>query len=443
MTGTTTHLIATRGARTTATVEAADRGDPSDAKAPPARVPCSPVEDLFDILARLHARGQSTATPAPKDRRPGGDPVPPGLNHPRTLPTVPRPLTMIDLFAGCGGLTSGFVSTGRFEPVVAVEKDLSAAATYAANFGEDHVHWGSIEDWVRADIPRADVVVGGPPCQGFSNLGRRQADDPRNELWRKYVDTLVAAKPRAFLLENVDRFGVSAQFRDLVAETEPGGRLENYRIGSRIVRATEFGAAQARRRFIVIGTRRDVDQIPVPTGPPEPVEGRSVADALAGLDPKIDWMHRDLPEGTAEFFGQTVQGVFKAPDLHVTRFYTGLSLRRFRYIPEGGNRLNLPDSLKAPCWLGHDKGSLDVMGRMRWERPSVTIRTEFFKPEKGRYLHPDEHRAISHHEAARLQGFDDDFQWCGSKLQIARQIGNAVPVELSAGLAAHLAACLD
>jgi DNA (cytosine-5)-methyltransferase 1 len=82
------------------------------------------------------------------------------------------------------------------------------------------------------------------------------------------------------------------------------------------------------------------------------------------------------------------------------------------------------------------------MGRLEWDRPSVTIRTEFFKPEKGRYLHPEEHRAISHHEAARLQGFPDTFEWCGTKLQIARQIGNAVPVELAQGLARHLAAGL-
>jgi DNA (cytosine-5)-methyltransferase 1 len=83
------------------------------------------------------------------------------------------------------------------------------------------------------------------------------------------------------------------------------------------------------------------------------------------------------------------------------------------------------------------------MGRLHWDRPSVTIRTEFFKPEKGRYLHPTEHRAITHLEAARLQGFPDTFRWCGSKLQIARQIGNAVPVELAAAIGKHVAESLD
>jgi DNA (cytosine-5)-methyltransferase 1 len=78
------------------------------------------------------------------------------------------------------------------------------------------------------------------------------------------------------------------------------------------------------------------------------------------------------------------------------------------------------------------------MGRLRWDEPSVTIRTEFFKPEKGRYLHPTEHRAITHQEAARIQGFRDDYKWVGSKLSIARQIGNAVPIPLAKAIAARL-----
>jgi site-specific DNA-cytosine methylase len=101
------------------------------------------------------------------------------------------------------------------------------------------------------------------------------------------------------------------------------------------------------------------------------------------------------------------------------RDYATESLERFGYIPEGGNRFNLPDRLKAPCWVNDKSGSGDVMGRMHWDKPSVTIRTEFFKPEKGDYLHPTEHRAITHLEAAKLQGFPDDRLWVGSKAAIA------------------------
>lgn len=349
---------------------------------------------------------------------------------------------MIDLFAGCGGLTEGFRATERFTPVAAVEQNRAAASTYAANFGEDHVHWGDIQDWVKGDLPEADAVVGGPPCQGFSNLGKRSPFDPRNELWRHYMETLLKVRPRAFLIENVDRFGGSDQFQMLVQETLTGGLLEDYQIDAKVVRATDFGAAQLRRRFIVIGTHRDLPKIEVPTGSVPRDEWKTVRQALEGLSEFVDQGDRDLPSATTEYFGLVVPGVFKSPDLHITRFYTDRSLERFGHIRVGGNRLDLPDRLKARCWIGHDKGSLDVMGRMHWDRPSVTIRTEFFKPEKGRYLHPEQHRAITHHEAARIQGFPDHFQWCGSKLEIARQIGNAVPVELAEGLGAHIAARL-
>jgi DNA (cytosine-5)-methyltransferase 1 len=357
---------------------------------------------------------------------------------PDTLRQVPR-LRMIDLFAGCGGLTQGFVTAGGFEPVAAVEHDLAAAATYAANFGEDHMHRGEIEDWVDGDdVPEADIVIGGPPCQGFSNLGSRRNEDPRNELWLPYLRTLERSHPQVFLLENVDRFRVSQQLRDLVRETDRSGRLSDYNIDHWIVRATDHGAAQLRKRTIVIGTHRDLPQIEVPRGTLPAQEWKTVKSTIADLPRWIDPNAKDLPDRTTEAFGETLPGAFSTPELHITRHYTDLSLRRFGHIPIGGNRINLPDDLKAPCWRGHVSGSLDVLGRMYWDKPSVTIRTEFFKPEKGRYLHPEENRAISHHEAARLQGFPDDYLWCGNKLQIARQIGNAVPVPLATSLARHI-----
>lgn len=122
---------------------------------------------------------------------------------------------MIDLFAGCGGLTQGFVKQG-FVPVAGSEWDLGAAATYAANFGESHMTYGDIADFV--DFPKADLVVGGPPCQGFSNLGARDPDDPRNSLWRDYMRVVVQANPQVFVLENVDRFSKSAEFALLMNE---------------------------------------------------------------------------------------------------------------------------------------------------------------------------------------------------------------------------------
>ena len=122
-----------------------------------------------------------------------------------------------------------------------------------------------------------------------------------------------------------------------------------------------------------------------------------------------------------------------------------MSMERYKAIPPGGNRFDLmrnrPDITPA-CRLNKPTGTTDVMGRLWWDRPSATIRTEFFKPEKGRYLHPTANRVISHREAARLQSFPDWFEFEGSKIEIARQIGNAVPPQLAKAIALHLAALL-
>ncbi|GID28925.1 DNA cytosine methyltransferase [Paractinoplanes brasiliensis] len=353
---------------------------------------------------------------------------------------------VVDLFAGCGGITAGFHRTGRFRTVGAVELDRAAATTYTENFGAGIVHQRSIVGWSpTGEARKADVVVGGPPCQGFSNLGAKRLDDPRNQLWREYVRVLTEIKPKVFVIENVDRFLKSDEFAALRAETLPGGELTDYSLDWDVVNAAEYGAAQIRRRTIVIGTRKDLEQIEIPG---KTVKRRedwlTVAKALQGIQPGVHPENQLLPSGTVTHLeGPPIPGWFRSSDLHLTRNYQQLSLDRFRAIPAGGNRFDLPYELKSPCWRKHTTGSGDVMGRLRWDQPSVTIRTEFFKPEKGRYLHPTENRAITHFEAARLQGFDDDFRWCGSKVEIARQIGNAVPVQLAEAIARHLAAGLD
>ncbi|MEV6306046.1 DNA cytosine methyltransferase [Actinoplanes sp. NPDC051861] len=348
-------------------------------------------------------------------------------------------LRLIDLFAGCGGLTSGFVNTGRFRPVGAVEQNHAAASTYAANFGADHMFAGDIEEWVESGtVPDADVVIGGPPCQGFSTLGRRDPDDPRNQLWNMYVDVLNRSGPRAFLLENVPQFGKSQEFASLKAETA-NGRLQNYQLRFAVVRATDYGAAQLRRRFIVIGTHRDLPAVEIPAPTVREAEWRTVRDEIGDLQFSVDPGNTELPASSTTFFRKSLPGRFKASDLDLARNYRQLTIDRMNNIPEGGDRRSLPIELMAKCWIGRTAG-MDVMARLRWDRPSVTIRTEFFKPEKGRYLHPVENRTISHHEAARLQGFRDTFEWCGTKNDIARQIGNAVPVQLAEAMATHIAA---
>jgi DNA (cytosine-5)-methyltransferase 1 len=348
-------------------------------------------------------------------------------------------LTVIDLFAGAGGLSEGFARNSHFRTKAAVEHNPLAAATFKANHPAVDVFAGDIADWLRDGVPSADVVVGGPPCQGFSNLGARQVRDPRNALWRRYVDALTAVEPLFFVLENVADFLRSGQFRDLYRETYKGGRLRNYQITPVILNAAEFGVPQIRRRAVVFGSRRDLPKIDEPVGElaNRPDSWLTVRSAIGDLDSDLNEI--DLPGTRTEQDGLVLPGPFKTIELHLGRRPTQLSLDRYAAIPAGGNRTNIPRHLLAKCWRDHANGSGDVMGRLHWDKPSVTIRTEFWKPEKGRYLHPEADRPITHLEAARIQGFPDDYLWYGSKSEIGRQMGNAVPIALAEGIATHVA----
>lgn len=360
-----------------------------------------------------------------------------------------QPITLIDLFAGCGGMTAGFVAAGGYKPVMAVELERAAAATYAANFGESHMHWGDIAHVPDEDIPNADMIIGGPPCQGFSNLGTRDVNDPRNKLWKEYIRFVRHARPKVFVIENVDRFRKSSEFELLQAEVRPGGLLADYELTHALLLAADYGAPQRRKRTIVIGSR--IGRIPMPEATHEPTQllgkepWRTVRDAIAELPEKPS--ETELPKRTSTVFGQTVPGPFKSTELHIRRNPTERSLDRYDHIPPGGGRFDLPDHLLSRCWREKKTGTTDVMGRMRWDQPSLTIRTEFYKPEKGQYLHPQwdpadpsrrVNRPITHREAARLQTFPDEFVWHGTKVEIARQIGNAVPPVLAQAIAEHL-----
>jgi DNA (cytosine-5)-methyltransferase 1 len=390
-------------------------------------------------MTTVSAHGTAVASPTAADRAWRGNSAGALSYGDRVAPTL------IDLFAGCGGMTAGFVRHG-YTPILAVEHNVAAAATYAMNFGETHTRWGDVA--ALDDVPAADVVIGGPPCQGFSNLGSRNVDDPRNQLWKQFLRVVAAARPQVFVIENVDRFRSSSEFA-LLLEQAADGMIAEYELAHGVLLAADYGVPQRRARTIVIGSR--VGPIALP--PPTHTKGlthtketwRTVRDAIAELPERLDTT--ELPTTSVELFGRAVPGAFKGLDLHFGRRPRELSLRRYDCVPPGGGRFDLPDDLLPRCWREKPTGTTDVMGRMRWDQPSLTIRTEFFKPEKGQYLHPQwerdrqerrVNRVITHLEAALLQQFPDSFLWCGSKVEIAKQIGNAVPVGLASAIATHV-----
>lgn len=341
-----------------------------------------------------------------------------------------RTYDLIDLFAGCGGMTRGFCDTQRFRPVLAIESDPDAAETYRLNFG-DHVMQVPIEDVAR--FRHADVIIGGPPCQGFSPLNRDAVGFERRGLWREYVRALEQVEPRAFVMENVPELLTSAEYAEFKRQAV---RKLGFKVEEAILNAADYGVPQRRRRAIAIGVKRGSVPWPEPTH----------ADPQTDHD-REDWMT----------FRAAVEGLSRTPhgkQWHRSRSPKPFSIRRYKAVPrDGGNRFQMQRNLDRAglgdlvprCWREKPTGTTDVFGRLWWDRPAYTIRTEFFKPEKGRYLHPTAHRPITVREAARCMSFDDDFVFpeAQAMTSVARQVGNAVPPLLARRIAEALANHLD
>lgn len=338
-------------------------------------------------------------------------------------------LRIIDLFSGAGGLSLGFVDRrfcGGFRSVLALDNNEAAIQTHAANIPGPSF-CADIEEWVEKNsIPDADIVIGGPPCQGFSLLNKNRVGDTRRALWEPFMDVVRRSNASMFIMENVTELYRSPE---LIAICERAQSL-GFSTNSSIVNCADYGTPQKRRRTIVVGWRSLVQE---PLFPPLPTHAdpkkssnlprwRTVRDVIESLPPPISTQI----EGEAPL------------NIHIKRNPTAKSIARYKLIPPGGNRFDLQERaphLTPACWIRKKSGGTDLFGRLWWDRPSVTIRTEFFKPEKGRYLHPDQDRPITHREAARIMGFPDNFEFKGSKIEIARQIGNAVPPALAGNLA--------
>ncbi len=333
---------------------------------------------------------------------------------------------LIDLFSGAGGLTLGFklAFMDELEIVWANDSDRDAVATYNQNFG-NHGIVGDLTELLEnaeVEIPQADIVIGGPPCQGFSLLNRNREEDTRKSLWKQFMDVVERSHADVFVIENVPQLLDSPEHEKIIVEA----RRLGFFVTSGKLCSADYGVPQIRWRAFIIGCRF---ANPDTLFPPAPTHGRPGYLFSAHLPP---WRTvRDVIEDLPPPVGTSVRAVEPPLNLQFGRQPTPLSLRRYQAIPEEGmNRFDLQrvaPEITPPCWIKKTQGGTDLFGRLWWDRPSVTIRTEFFKPEKGRYLHPSQHRPITHREAARFQSFPDEFQFTGNKISIAKQIGNAVP----------------
>ena len=305
--------------------------------------------------------------------------------------------TLIDLFSGAGLFSAGMMRAG-FRPIMAVEAAAEAVASYNRNVAPCAVR-GSVADIVGA--VRCDVLVAGPPCQGFSTLGRRDPTDVRNGLGLAILPWVAAAQPLVVVVENVPPFLRSGQWRQLADGLVALGYLV---LDTWELDAADFGTPQHRRRAFTVASR--IGRIAAPVG-----------DAAR------------MSAGTAIM----VPPPSATDPMHVWPVKTGKAAARIAMVPPRGGRRDLvrlcPD-LCPPSWARLGGDATDVYGRLDPDAPSNTLRCEFLNPSKGRYIHPYEDRVLSLREGARLQGVPDDWVFEGRPWTVARQIGNGVPLPL-------------
>ena len=331
------------------------------------------------------------------------------MGMPRKVTSLMQP-TALDLFSGCGGLTLG-LKQGGFKVLGAVDIDPLSVETYRANHKEVTVWDVDIRDLAPTQIQSSlgirpgdlDLLAACPPCQGFSTMrtlnGALVVDDPRNDLLLEILRFVDVLRPRAVMIENVPGLAHDSRFYVFRNRMEDAGYLGN----QDVFNAAEYGVPQRRRRLIYLaglGTR-------IPFAKPV-ADKVTVKDAIGGLpragesgDPIHDTLERRTPR----------------------------VMQMIRRIPkDGGSRTDLPEEDQLDC---HKRcnGFKDVYGRMAWSEVSPTITSGCFNPSKGRFLHPEEDRAITMREASLLQGFPRQYKFpAGSgKSAIAMMIGNALP----------------
>lgn len=339
---------------------------------------------------------------------------------------------VIDLFAGVGGLSLGFEQKG-FNVVLANEYDASIAEAYQANHPKTKMIVGDIttldlEKTFGAYKGKISVIIGGPPCQGFSQKGQRKTiHDKRNFLFKYYVDVVSLVKPKYFVMENVPNL-LTSEKGFFKKEIEELFNSIGYSLNSGVLNASDYGVPQSRRRAVIIGKLNSTaPQLPIPRP-----DTTTIWDAISDLS------YLDSGEGTEEQpyaklaqseYQKMLRGDSTILYNHVATKHSSLVLERLSLIPPNSGKEVLPkEHLTKSIYSG-------TWTRMRKDEVSVTITTRFDTPSSGKFTHPYLNRAITVREAARIQSFPDSFKFIGNKGSQMKQVGNAVPPLLASAIA--------
>ena len=349
--------------------------------------------------------------------------------------TMPSEFRILDLFCGAGGLSWGMHKNPNFKTMIALDFDENAAKTFKYNMPDTTVIVGditekSIKDKIVALAKENSInmIMGGPPCQGYSMKGKKLGlADPRNFLFREYLDFVKILRPDAFVIENVKGLLSSANgwFKDEIIKTIHD---LGYDVEVSVLNAADFGVPQSRERTIFICSKHGPISLPTPTVTTA-VTVRDAIEDLAYLESAEGAYEQEyITEAISDYQKQRRSGSQKLYN-HKASNHKEIAIEKLKLIPPECGKEFLPKEMH-----GNQKFKT-TWGRLKWDSVSPTIDTRFDASSNGTNNHPFLNRAITPREAARLQSFDDKFIFQGSKVYVRKQIGNAVPPLLAKAIA--------
>lgn len=342
---------------------------------------------------------------------------------------------ILDLFSGAGGFSKGFSMEDGFQSVLATDYNIHALETYQKNFPNAEIIFGDItDDEVKKKIvteskkKKVNMIIGGPPCQGFSNKGKKLGlKDSRNFLFLEYLNIVDKLQPEIFVIENVKAMltAVNGYFIDKI-KTEIN-KL-GYKMSYGVLTASNFGVPQKRQRAIIIACKNKKIKLPEKIFKDKVTVKDAISD-LAYLNSGDGEFCQKYMYNSQSKYQQFMRKNSNKLFNHVATMHSAKTLYKLSLIPPERGKEYLPKELR-----GNQKFKT-TWGRLKWNSQSPTIDTRFDTPSNGTNTHPELDRAITPREAARLQSFPDDFIFIGKKSHITKQIGNAVPPLLSFAIA--------
>lgn len=350
---------------------------------------------------------------------------------------------VIDLFCGAGGLSRGFMDAG-FNIIAGIDNDQAALNTFSINHGnaialnEDLFQKETFEKIKNvANGKNIDVIVAGPPCQGFSLTGPRNFDDKRNQLYLAVIETVKTLKPLAFVIENVPGMYTlyDGQIKDEILNrfTKLG-----YNVNCKILKACDYGVPQMRKRLVFIGIRKDIGSPKFPEaefGPNKEKQYRTCRDAISDLPELTDSIGTDescYSQPAKTEFQKLMRGDSTILYNHVATEHKDFVKQIIAQVPEGGNYKDLPKG------VGESRNFHMAWTRLDGNLPARTVDTGH-----RNLFHYELNRVPTVRESARIQSFPDDFIFTGTKTQQNRQVGNAVPPLLGKAIGKEVLAVLN